>query len=548
MDKDLRQFLYALHFDTDKVKPSAWQPDWKDAPLSFKLYRENLAVFPLPLDVPVKLPALAAANANQADEAASSNLPDLRTFGHFLWYTYGITQVSRSVALKEGEWSEDWGPAEWYHRAVPSGGGLYPNEIYVYLKLPGMPAGIYHYDAAHHRLILLREGRFDEYVDRALGGRCRTADAFAVLFISVYFWKNFFKYYLFSYRLQGLDTGVLLGQLREAAARFGFTPHVFGQFLDRALNHLLGLAEEVESVYAVVPLAAGRCRSVLVWRTEESCTAQQLIRELPSLTLPHYIRSRNISPYPLLLRMHQASLQEETAAFHADRGEERDQERGERDEPEPFPVIPLPSVPETEMDLADLTRKRYSPETDFVFRSISLADLSSLLRSASAPAGFCDLDAGSDLVRFCRGQLICGTFSGVEGLESGAYRYDAQTHSLKLLRSGDHREWLQYGMLMPNVNMMLVPTCFHIAGDRGHCLDIWGARGYRLQQMEAGMRTQRLLLAAAAHGWGGRPLLSFDAEAMDDLYRLPRRGQTALIQVPAGPYRFRARWANRMHG
>ena len=37
-------------------------------------------------------------------------------------------------------------------RFVPSGGALYPNELYVYLKLEDIPMGIYHYDVAHHRL------------------------------------------------------------------------------------------------------------------------------------------------------------------------------------------------------------------------------------------------------------------------------------------------------------------------------------------------------------------------------------------------------------
>ena len=40
-------------------------------------------------------------------------------------------------------------------------GALYPNELYVYVKLEDTPKGIYHYDVAHHRLILVREGNYD---------------------------------------------------------------------------------------------------------------------------------------------------------------------------------------------------------------------------------------------------------------------------------------------------------------------------------------------------------------------------------------------------
>ena len=141
-------------------------------------------------------------------------------------------------------------------RFVPSGGALYPNELYVYLKIENLPAGVYHYDVAHHRLVLLREGNFDSYISRALGNRCDISACFGTVFVSTMFWKNFFKYNNFAYRLQGLDAGVLIGQLLEVAKCFGFASGVYFQFLDRAINHLLGLSEQEESVYAVIPLSA----------------------------------------------------------------------------------------------------------------------------------------------------------------------------------------------------------------------------------------------------------------------------------------------------
>src|SRR5690348_8854231 len=117
-----------------------------------------------------------------------------------------------------------------YRRFVPSGGALYPNELYVYLKLQDLPAGVYHYDVAHHRLVLLRGGGFDSYLARALGNRCDLPACFGAVIISTMFWKNFYKYNNFAYRLQGLDAGVLIGQLLEAAKRFGFTSGVYFQF------------------------------------------------------------------------------------------------------------------------------------------------------------------------------------------------------------------------------------------------------------------------------------------------------------------------------
>ncbi len=75
----------------------------------------------------------------------------------------------------------------------------------------------------------------------------------------------------------------------------------------------------------------------------------------------------------------------------------------------------------------------------------------------------------------------------------------------------------------------------------GHHQAKLGYRGYRIQQMEAGMLVQRLLLAAAASKMGGRPLLGFDANASDDLYGMAPFGHTSLIQIPVGHCRGRSR-------
>ena len=55
--------------------------------------------------------------------------------------------------------------------------------------------------------------------------------------------------------MQGLSTGFVIGQLLNIGKQFGFEIGVYYQFLDRAINHLLGISEKDESVYAVIPLS-----------------------------------------------------------------------------------------------------------------------------------------------------------------------------------------------------------------------------------------------------------------------------------------------------
>ncbi|OYD06881.1 SagB family peptide dehydrogenase [Paludifilum halophilum] len=523
---NLDAFLHHLHFEMDKVQPPDWEVDWEDAPLTYKLYR-GLPVIPLSSEVPLTL-----------EGRETSVKPDLRNIGHFLWYGFGLSQYFQTVLSSDS--TEPGELMQSYRRLIPSGGALYPNELYVYVNMKGLPAGIYHYDAAHHRLVLLREGDFDSYVTRALGNRCNVSSGFGTVFVSTVFWKNFFKYHNFVYRLQGLDTGVLIAQLLEVVKRFGFSSGVCFQFLDRAVHHLLGLAEREESVYAVVPLSVD---PGITWLgegniEEENVSAAELCRELEAIRPDSSIRSKRVREYPMLIRMNRASMLESSEAFRRIQGEKK-AGRGE--------ALALPRVNRRSYDLASVCRKRVSPGPNFVLGKVSSWQLSVLLQEAMASFAYRnDLDGGQEKVS-PRVSLV-GCLYGIEGIPDGAYSYDSTAHALRRIRSGDHRHWLQRGMFLHHVNLFQVPICLHVIGDRNHLTGALGYRGYRIQQMEAGMLVQCLLLAAGTVGLGGHPLLGFDAGSCDQIYRIDTRGKTSLIQIPVGPYRFPARLEGGLHG
>ncbi|WP_261302258.1 SagB family peptide dehydrogenase [Paenibacillus andongensis] len=525
---NLEAFLHNLHYDIDKTKPPDLVVDWDDGPLAYKLYR-GLPVVPLSPEVPLTL-----------EGGEAQVLPDLRRMGHFLWYIYGLTQLSQSVPASNSM-VPNMGLMQLYRRFVPSGGALYPNELYVYLKLEDLPSGVYHYDVAHHRLVLLREGNFDSFLARALGNRCDVSACFGTVFVSTMFWKNFFKYNNFSYRLQGLDAGALIGQLLEVAKRFGFASGVYFQFLDRAVNHLLGVSEQEESVYAVIPLSVEPAISWFANRNadEGEGSAAELCRELTIVKHDHYIRSRRVKEFPMLIKMNEASLLEslrplrrigEEKIFH---GEDQ--------------AVALPRVKRLLYDLASVSRKRFSPDGDFVMSKVSLEQLALLLQEATASFNYRN-DLDGDQENLVSRVSLYGCLYNVEGIPDGAYHYDSAAHTLRRIRHGDHRLRLQQGMPSDNVNLFQVPLCFHVAGNRDHHVSALGFRGYRIQQMEAGMLVQRLLLAASALGMGGHPLLGFDARLCDEIYKMPPIGITSLIQIPVGPYRHSPRLAGGLHG
>lgn len=508
-------FLHNLHFDINKASPTDWEVDWEDAPLPYKLYR-GLPVFPLSQEVPLTL-----------EEWDAPEQPNLRRISHFLWYVFGLTQFSQSAFPVAGQAPE---LMQSYRRFVPSGGALYPNELYIYLKMEDLPIGVYHYDVAHHRLVLLREGNFESYLARALGNRCDVSACFGTVFVSTMFWKNFYKYNNFAYRLQGLDAGVLIGQLLEVAKRFGFASGVYFQYLDRAINHLLGLSEEEESVYAVIPLTV----EPTSWLTsggggrDELVSAAELCRELQEIRNIHYVRSQRIKTFPMLTKMNEASMLESTQSFRQIKARENLNFESQ--------VVTLPHMNRFSYDLASVCQKRFSPDMDFIFGKVSQSQLATLLQEATSAYLYRnDLDEAHK--KFEPRVSLYGCLNHVEGIPDGAYQYDSGDHALRQVDLGDQRINLQYGMSAGNVNLFQVPLCFHVAGDKDHFISELGYRGYRIQQMEAGMLVQRLLLAASALEMGGHPLLGFDASLCDEIYKMDRQGKTSLIQIPIGPYR-----------
>lgn len=101
----LEAFLHELHAGLERTKAGDYEIDWEDAPLPYKLYR-GLPVVALSADVPLTL-----------DEPVHQPRarPELREFGHFLWYVYGLTQLSQSP-LAQGEQCSQ--PEDSFPRAV----------------------------------------------------------------------------------------------------------------------------------------------------------------------------------------------------------------------------------------------------------------------------------------------------------------------------------------------------------------------------------------------------------------------------------------------
>lgn len=135
-------------------------------------------------------------------------------------------------------------------RASPSGGALYPLELYVQAaRVSGLRPGMYHYDPVDHELDDL--GDVDlrpTFVQQDLAD-----DAAAVLLLTGVFFRSAFKYGDRGYRFVLLEAGHVAQNALLAAGGLGLAGVPVGGFFDREADDGLGVDGLNESlVYAVL--------------------------------------------------------------------------------------------------------------------------------------------------------------------------------------------------------------------------------------------------------------------------------------------------------
>lgn len=136
-------------------------------------------------------------------------------------------------------------------RPVPSGGGLYPLELYVAVQeVVGLADGLYHYDAWAHELELRRAGRYHAQLAGMTLGQEMLVDANLVVCIAAVFARTQWKYGQRGYRYVWLEAGHVGQSLYLVADALGLAPAAIGGFFDAEMNRLFDLpAGEEEAIY-----------------------------------------------------------------------------------------------------------------------------------------------------------------------------------------------------------------------------------------------------------------------------------------------------------
>ena len=468
----------------ERLRASA-QLDWDSQPVAFKLYR-NLEPIPLPRELePGTVSALSASSASVGREAETAEqLPGLRTLARVLYYSAGITKVSRSRG------------GNVYFRAAPNTGALYHVDLYLACReLPDLAAGVYHFGAHDFALRRLRVGDYRGAFVDAAGGEPSLAQAPVVVASASTYWRNAWKYRERAYRHAFWDGGTLHANLLAVAAAQGLAAKVVVGFADRDVERLLGLDPAREGALALVPLG----------RTAEPPASAP---DAPLLNLETEPLSSSEIDYPAIRELHSASSLGHGAEVARWRG-------GLLPRPGADPLgelFPLRALAEADWPAEPLERvilRRGSTRRFDGSRSLTFEELSTALAvaGASIPADFSEGPQSSLLHLYVIAHAV-------KGLPPGAYYLRRAERALELLKEGDFRSIAGRLGLFQELPAAAAANVYCLA-DLEPILARFGNRGYRAAQLEGGIVGGRLYLAAYALRFGATGLTFLDDEVTE---------------------------------
>jgi SagB-type dehydrogenase family enzyme len=141
-----------------------------------------------------------------------------------------------------------WG--EFCERPVPSGGGLYPLELYVLTqRVDGLTGGAYHYVPLVHGLEVVRPDPLPTLLTAEMFlGQPYLSDAAAVIVLTAVVERSLWKYEDRGYRYLLLEAGHVAQNLNLSAVALGLGSLNLGGFFDEDLTALLRLDAAIEIV------------------------------------------------------------------------------------------------------------------------------------------------------------------------------------------------------------------------------------------------------------------------------------------------------------
>lgn len=419
------------------------------------------------------LPALQAVMADlDAPVQGEGGAAGLEQLARLLFFTLGLT------ARIGGQ-----GQGDYFLRAAPSAGGLYPTEIYVAARGQSwLPDGLYHYHSLKSALIPVWQGAFWADLKHYFLGDPAVESSKLILIFTGLYGRSAWRYKERAYRRILLDSGHAVGNLIEVCRREGLDYALLGGFLDEGLEELLFLTPKEE--FPLLGVALGPKGGL---QREDG----QRPGDPPAEAVRHLTTT---DP----MQVQQNSCERIRSADKA-----RPRRPGDCGAP--------PFEPSGFNALKTIVQRRSCRK--FSGGPMTLAQARDCLAFAFRKEGpaWC----------LAPGQLSFHVVAlNIEGLEAGVYRLDSGTLGLTAACLGDFRsESLNMCLgqeLALECAFVLVHTC-----DLAVLAEAYGDRGYRYACMDAGQIGERLNLWAVHKQLGSSGIGGYYDDQANELLGIP---------------------------
>lgn len=232
--------LFHLNSSHVRATPAQMPPDPEHKPSVRRLHpgARCIALGGADFDIPLPLGAALAARRSIRDFSETILPADL--LGKLLFTCAGVNGTLAFEGVSLGA------------RTYPSGGALYPLEIYPVIQhVDGIADGIYHYDPFAHELAEIRTGNVHEQFGAMTFGQATLATANVILFITAVLERSMWKYGQRGYRYVWIEAGHIAQNLYLVCGALGLASVAVGGFYDEEANALLGVGGDEKTIYAV---------------------------------------------------------------------------------------------------------------------------------------------------------------------------------------------------------------------------------------------------------------------------------------------------------
>ncbi|HXN15526.1 MAG TPA: SagB/ThcOx family dehydrogenase [Usitatibacter sp.] len=515
----------------DRYAPGPGELDWANQPNPFREFVGAMQV---------RLPLGADSLATRYHDLRRGRLPAARGF------ELETVAILFELALGLSAW-KSYGAQRWALRCNPSSGNLHPTEGYLLCpKLPGLAAGLYHYQSRDHVL-----------EQRAALDNAQWNEAFAgggvLVGLSSIYWREAWKYGMRAWRYCQHDCGHAIAALAYAAAALGWQTQRIAFASDEVVAGLMGIdrGADFASAEAEAP-------DVLLW-VGEGDAWPDLARLLGALGKARWTgRANRLSAaqvdWPDIDSIHRATAKSGTFE-RLDRALEDGAHSSQRIGATP----PAPLAPDPALDLsfARIARQRRSAVDFDALTRISAAAFFGMMEAVLIDRERPPWNALGSSAGVHAALMV----HRVDGLDPGLYLLVRDPAHLPSLKRSLRSEWLWrhagpeglplFLLLPQDLRAAAKIICCHQAIAAGSCfslgmlanfeLALQEPSRYRDLYWECGMLGQALYLEAEAAGIRATGIGCFFDDEMHALLGISEDSWQSLYHFTAGGARSDAR-------